>query len=284
MRRAAPTGLFLLLSAGVAAADSGVSAVGRDLAIREPQDRVVAVLSDVSIEARVSGDVIVWGGDVSFSPVGSVGGDLWVFGGRVLAPGERAPVDGRISTPGSLLSLYLAEVGKAPWDPYVRSSVFYGLRLIGLSAWLLVTLLLVYFFSSPAARAAARTQEDWSRTLLVGILGLLTLFLAAGAILSLLPPALSVPIAVFIGAIAVASKIFGMGVLFLLVGQRLLQSETPARRPAALAVGFAVLGALSLIPVLGSILWSAASVVAVGIAFLSRFGLPRFRVAVPRAA
>lgn len=282
--RLAATGLFLLLSAGVAAADSGVSAVGRDIAINEPRERVVAVLSDVSIEARVSGDVIVWGGDVSFSPAGSVGGDLWVFGGSVIAPGGRAPVEGRISTPGSLLSLYLAEVGKAPWDAYVRSSVFYGLRLIGLSAWLLVTLLLVYFFGSPAARAAARAQEDWSRTLLVGILGLLTLFLAAGVILSFLPPALSVPIAVLIAAIAVASKIFGMGVLFLLVGQRLIQSETPARRPAALAVGFAVLGALSLIPVLGSILWSAASVVAVGIALLSRFGLPRFRVAVPRAA
>jgi hypothetical protein len=72
-----------------------------------------------------------------------------------------------------------------------------------------------------------------------------------------------------------------MGALFLLVGQKLTSSFSPARRPAALAVGFAVLGALSLLPVAGAILWSAASVAAVGVAFVSRFGAPQVRVALP---
>ena len=67
--------------------------------------------------------------------------------------------------------------------------------------------------------------------------------------------------------------------LFLLLGQKLLQSVAPGKRPAALAAGLAALGAGSLLPFVGSIVWSAASVVAVGIAFLSRFGSPRYRVA-----
>jgi len=281
----AATAFLLSLAAAIAAADSGVSAVGRDIAIAEPKERVVAVLADVSISARVSGDVIVWGGDLSFSGAGSVGGDVWIFGGKVIAPqGQPVPVAGSVSTPGSLLHLYLAEVGRAPWDESARSSAFYGLRLIGLALWLLATLTLLYFFSSSFARAAARAEEDWTGSLLAGVLGVLTLFLAAAAVLSLLPPALSVPLAVLVAAVGVASKVFGMGALFLLLGQKLVKSAAPARRPAALAAGFAVLGAISLLPVAGTLLWSAASVAAVGIALLSRFGAPRFRVALPREA
>ncbi|HEY3123641.1 MAG TPA: hypothetical protein VGK70_06225, partial [Thermoanaerobaculia bacterium] len=77
---------------------------------------------------------------------------------------------------------------------------------------------------------------------------------------------------------AVAAKVFGMGALFLLLGQKLVRSVAPAKRPAALAAGLALLGAVSLLPFIGSVVWSAASVVAVGIAFLTRFGIPRYRV------
>ena len=108
---------------------------------------------------------------------------------------------------------------------------------------------------------------------------MLTIFLAAAATLTLLPSGIAVPIALLLGAAAVTAKVFGMGALFLLVGQKLLDSFSPARRPAALALGFAVLGGISLLPVAGGIVWSVASIVAVGVAFLSRFGSPRFRVA-----
>jgi hypothetical protein len=107
----------------------------------------------------------------------------------------------------------------------------------------------------------------------------LTLLLAAAAALALLPSALSVPVAIFVAALAVGAKVFGMGALFLLVGQKLTRSVAPARRPAALAAGFALVAGVSLVPMLGAFAWSAASVVAVGIALTSRFGAPRYRVA-----
>lgn len=281
--RLSAAGVLLLLAAvPTALADSGVSSVGRDLIITRPQERVVAVLADVRVEARVAGDVIVWGGDVSFGGSGSVAGNVWVFGGKLIAPeGRPLPVGGSVSTPGTLLHLYLAEMGKAPWEESARSSVFRGLRVLGLAAWLLATLTLLYLFGSPFARAAARAEEDWTGSLLAGVLGVLTLFLVAAAVLSLLPPALSVPLSVAVAAVAVIAKVFGMGALFLLLGQKLVRSVAPARRPAALAAGFAVLGAISLLPFVGTLVWSAASVVAVGIALLSRFGAPRFRVPIP---
>jgi hypothetical protein len=173
---------------------------------------------------------------------------------------------------------------RAPWDvtsPNALTPLFWGLRLLALGAWLVVAVALLYFFSSPLSRAADRAESDWAGALTAGALGVLTIFLAAAATLTLLPSALGVPIALALGAAAVAAKIFGMGALFLLVGQKILATFSPSRRPVALALGFAVLGGISLLPVAGAIVWSAASIVAVGIAFVSRFGAPRFRVALP---
>ncbi len=257
-------------------------AVARDIAISEPVGRVVAVLSNVRIDSRVSGDVIVWGGDVSFGPSGFVHGNLSVFGGDVRVPAGRImPVRGTVSTPGTLLHLYLAEMRRAPWEESSRAWTFRGLRLIALSAWLAASLTLLYVFGSPFARAAASAESDFSGTLLAGALGVLTLFLAAAAALALLPAPLSVPLAVSFGALAVTAKVFGMGALFLLTGQKLLKTVSPARRPASLVVGFAVIAGISLFPLVGAFVWSAASIVAVGITFLSRFGAPRLRVALP---
>jgi hypothetical protein len=265
---------------------SAVASVGRDLVIsRSVPGRVVAVASDVRIEAPVAGDVVVWGGAVTFGPSGFVAGNLVVFGGDIQpSPGRPLPVAGTVSTPGTLLQLYLAEMRRAPWDvssPNALSPLFWGLRLLALAAWLAIAVALLYFFGSPLSRAADRAESDWVGALTAGALGVLTLFLAAAATLTVLPSSLGVPIALVLGAAAVAAKVFGMGALFLLLGQKLLATFSPSRRPLALALGFAVLGGVSLLPVAGAIVWSAASIAAVGIAFVSRFGAPRFRVALP---
>lgn len=256
------------------------SSVGRDLVISRPvTGNVVAVFSDVTVDSRVSGNVIVWGGDVRFGPAGSVDGNLSVFGGEAAAARKGAlPVSGRVSTPGSLLRLYLEEMHRAPWESAGGGAAARGLRLMALSLWLLASLLLLWAFGSPFARAAAAAERDWAGALLAGALGVLTLFLAAAAALALLPSAVSVPIALLFAALAVAAKVFGMAALFLLVGQKVLKNVAPPRRPAALACGFGLLAAASLLPFVGGILWSAASIVAVGIAFSSRFGTPRLRV------
>jgi hypothetical protein len=273
--------LPLLLAVAPAVASPGVTTFGRNVVVATPvAGRVVAALSDVRIDTRVSGDVIVWGGDVSFGSSGEVLGNLSVFGGEVTSsPGRALPVRGAVSTPGALLRFYLSEMERAPWQTTARPATT-GLRLIVLALWLSVGLLLLYAFGSPFARAAAHAQSDWSGAMLAGIFGVLTLFLAAAAALALLPSALSVPIALSVAVLGVAAKIFGMGALFLLLGQKLTGRLAPAGRPSALAVGFSLLGAVSLVPLVGGVVWSVASVVAVGIALASRFGTPRYHVTV----
>ncbi len=273
-------GLLFLAATSTAASAPGQTAFARDFEIRQPvAGRVVAVLSNVRIAAPVAGDVVVWGGSVTFEPSGLVEGNLSVFGGGVTAPeGKPLPVRGMVSTPGTLLRVYLDETHQPPWQEGRHVLLSRGLRLIVLSAWLAVSLTLLFVFASPFARAAASAEGEWPRTLLAGALGVLTLLLASVSALALLPPPLSVPIVIVFGGVAVAAKVFGMGALFLLLGQRLLKSVAPGKRPAAVAAGLALLGAISLLPFVGPIVWSAASVVAVGIAFLSRFGAPRYRV------
>jgi hypothetical protein len=278
--------VFLVQAAVSSASPPAVASVGRDLVLLSSvPGRVVAVASNVRIGAPVAGDVVVWGGAVTFSPGGSVAGNLVVFGADIHPiPGRPLPVAGTVSTPGTLLQLYLAEMRRAPWDvssPNGLSPLFWGLRLLGLAAWLAIAVTLLYFFGSSLSRAADRAESDWAGALTAGALGVLTLFLAAAATLTMLPSSLGVPIALALGAAAVAAKIFGMGALFLLVGQKILATFSPSRRPLAVATGFAILGGISLLPVAGAIVWSAASIAAVGIAFVSRFGAPRFRVALP---
>ena len=282
----------LILTAAVSSAPVSPArrAFGRDLEVTGPvSGNVVGVLSDVRIDGPVAGNVIVWGGTTRFGPHGSVEGNLSVFGGDIVVPpGRPVPVKGSVSTPGSLLRLYLQEMHRAPWagaaatgSASASAATVRGIRLVALSVWLFGSLVLLYVFGSPFARAAARAEEDWTGSLLAGALGVLTLFLAATAALALLPAALSLPVALALAAVAVAAKIFGMAALFLLLGQKILKNVSPARRPTALAAGFAALAAVSLLPVLGPLVWSAASVVAVGVAFLSRFGSPRLKVAIP---
>jgi hypothetical protein len=274
------TGLLFLAAAAGAPTQTTFA---RDIDVRQPvTGRIVAALSDVRIASRVSGDVVVWGGSVTFLPSGSVGGNLSVFGGRVIAPpGQSLPVAGLVSTPGTLLRVYLDEMHRAPWQEGDRVLLTRALRLIALSVWLAVSLALLFCFATPFSRAAAFADGDWTRTLMAGALGVLTLLLATVSALALLPGLVSVPLAILVGALAVSAKIFGMGALFLLLGQKIVKSVAPAKRPAALAVGLGVLGIISLVPFVGPIVWSAASVVAVGIAFLSRFGTPRYKVAIP---
>jgi len=272
--------VLLSLAAAVSTApapSSSLTTLGRNLVITAPvSGRVLAALADVRIEARVSGDVVVWGGDVSFGPGGSVGGNLSVFGGTLRSEGA-PPVEGVVSTPGSLLRLYLSEMRRAPGE-LPGSGAVWGLRLLSLAAWLGVTLVLLYVLGSEIPRAAARAEDEMPASLLAGLLSVLTLFLAASAVLALLPSSLSVPIVLLVAAVAVAAKVFGMAALFLLLGQKLSGTVAARRRPSALAAGFALLAAVSLVPLVGPLLWSAVSVLAVGVAFLTRFGSPRYRV------
>jgi hypothetical protein len=281
VRGLAAAALLVALSSAASAAD--VTSVRRTVVVSLPvSGRVTSVGGDVVVRAPVSGDVVVWGGDVHLDPGAAVGGDVVDFGGTV--EGSRACVRGRILTPGSLSAIYLSEARRAPWQASgIGWATFAGLRLFVLALWTLAASLLLRFSSPAVSRAAAAFEEAPGVAAASGIVGVVFLFLSAVAALTALPGAVRVPAAALIVAAACALKIFGMTALFVFVGQRLTGWNRAASRPASLALGLLLCGAVSLVPVAGPLVWSAASVLAIGAALATRFGSPRFRVAVPWA-
>jgi hypothetical protein len=278
VRRLAAAAAFL--AASTAATAGNVSSVRRTIVVSTPvSGRVTSIGGDVLVRSRVSGDVVVWGGDVRLEPGAAVGGDVVDFGGTVAGPASA--VRGRILTPGSLTAIYLSEARRAPWQASeIGWAAFAGLRLFVLALWTLTASLVLRFWSSPVSRAATAFEEGPGLAAASGIVGVVFLFLTAIAALTALPSAVRVPAAALIVATAFALKIFGMTALFVFVGQRLTGWHRAASRPAALAIGLLVCGAVSLVPVAGPVVWSAASVLAIGAAVSTRFGSPRFRVSV----
>ena len=272
--------LAVVLSAAAAGGESLVT-VGKPLAVIAPvQGRVVSVAGEVDLRAPVTGDVVAWGGEVRIDPGAAIGGNLIAFGAEV--SGDRGAVAGRIVTPGSLASLYLAEAERGPFRsvPAAASAAAAGLRLLALAIWAVLSSVVLRLWAGPVARTAVCFEENPAAAATSGIVGLVFLLLSAVTAFSAFPAALRVPGAVVILAVAAALKIFGMTALFLFLGQRIARRFSPRQRPAALALGLLAAGLVSLVPVAGPVLWSAASIVAIGAAVYTRFGAPRFRIAV----
>ena len=275
--RAAVAAFALFGTAAVRGED--VTSVRRTVVVSTPlRGNVASLGGDVIVRAPISGNVVVWGGDVRLEPGAEVSGDVVDFGGAV---GGEGRVRGRILTPGSLSALYLSETRHLPWSPHaVPWRTFAGLRLFALALWTLVSSIVLRFGSGAVARSAAVFEESPGTAAASGIVGTIFLLLAGVASFTALPGGLRVAAAALILAAALALKVFGMTALFVFVGERLTGWSRAASRPAALAIGLAACGALSLVPVAGPVLWSAASVFAVGVAVYTRFGSPKYRIAI----
>lgn len=269
---------WLLGWASLAAAQS-ITSVRKTLQILRPvPGRVVVAGGEVFVRERISGDLVSWGADVHLEPGGEILGNLIVFGARV--DGAATRVRGRVLTPGSLASLYLSEIEETPWRGVSMKgwAVRSGLRLLVLALWLAAGCLVLRFASSASARAAQCFELHPGFAAISGLLAIVILLVAGVTAMTALPEAMRVPAAASILGAAFVLKLFGMTSFFLFLGERIRGDYTPARRPASLALGLAVSGAVGLIPVAGPLLWSAVSILAVGVAAFTRLGLPRFRV------
>jgi hypothetical protein len=273
---------FLAVLCGAASlhAESLVT-VGKPLTVVAPvEGRVVSVAGNVELRAPVRGDVVAWGGTVSIAPGGAVGGNVIAFGAEV--HGSREAVAGRILTPGSLASLYLSEARRGPLHPISGRElpVLAGLRLLVLAIWAALSAIVLRLWGGRVARAALCFEENPAAAAMSGLAGVLFLFFLGVTAFSAFPAPLRSPSALVILGFAAALKVFGMTSFFLFLGQRFGRWASPRRRPAALVLGLLASGAISLVPFAGPILWSAISVVSVGAAVFTRFGAPRFRIAV----
>jgi hypothetical protein len=180
-------------------------------------------------------------------------------------------VGGRLRTIGGLEAAALTELETSPVSAAAveRWPFLLSLRLSLLLAWLVVTLVLL--FVRPRALAVA-AEGIAGRAAFLGALGATAVLTGAflGALaLSVLPSRLALAGGGLVIALLAAAKVWGLAVLFLALGRR-LNARVPRGSalfgdPAAAAVGLLALGAASLVPVVGPILWVAASLVGIGV-------------------
>lgn len=235
---------------------------------------LVAVGGSVRVAGRVEKDVIAFGGDVLVEAGARVGGDLLAVGGVVRTPaGTTRAVGGRVLTVGQLEAAFAAELQTSPLAARPASGLLFAFRLVLLFLWLVIGLLLVRFVPRPVSAAVGSLPGRLGTMAALGTAGVLSSFLVSAFLLLVLPAMAGLAVTALLLAILGTAKAFGLAVVFVAVGRRLAQGATRGSPlfgdPAALALGLALLGLLSLVPVAGPVVWAVASLLGIGAALVA---------------
>lgn len=278
--------VLLLAAAGPAAAepsvvapgetrDGDLVAFGREAVVRGAvRGTVVAVFGDVRVAGRIGKDVIALGGDVVLEAGAEVAGDLLAVGGAVKAPGGARPaVSGRVLTVGELEAAFAAELQTSPLASRRATGLLLAFRLLLLLLWLGLGLLLLRVLPRPVASAAGLVPGRLATVAAIGAAAVLSAMLLSAFLLLVLPATAGLVLAGLLVALLGLAKAFGLAVVFVAAGRRLTRG---ARRgsaffgdPAALSVGLALLGLVSLVPVAGPLVWAVASLLGIGAALVA---------------
>jgi hypothetical protein len=160
-----------------------------------------------------------------------------------------------------------------------------AMKLAAEIALLILWLLAAVIITSTSAREVRATSSELRASPLhvvtLGLVALTTLVLAALVFSFLVPFVVGIPLLFLLGVLAIVLKVFGMIGVFHAVGTAVagarsrdeLERRTLVRGDLAMVVlGLLILGAIRLIPVVGDLVWMAASVFGVGVALATGFG------------
>jgi hypothetical protein len=279
---AAIVALALLFGLDVVDASAGVRETATATNASTHGDDVYFFGRDAKIETPVRGNVQVYAGNAVVDNV--VGGDLVVFGGNITvrAPGR---VEGNVIYAGGTISggervgghVYPLTTLQGTAAVLSRSAVIASLLLVWLVAAVVLTLLggREIRFSSLEVRASAL------HSLILGLVGFTSFVITAVVFSFLVPYVVGIPLLAFLALFAILTKVYGMISVFHAVGSLLAaprsREQLVSRRwlhgdLAMVVLGVLVLGAIRLIPVVGTITWSVASIFGIGVALSTRFG------------
>jgi hypothetical protein len=240
---------------------------GHDVVIAQPVNGDVQVYGGAAtVRDVIHGDLIVFGKGVAFQDRGRVTGNVIFAGGRV--DGAEGRVGGHVYSPTTFEGATAA---------ITRSAVIVSLLLVWLIAAVIITL------ASPR-EIRLSSIEIRSSPLHCFTLGLvaLTSFVITTIVFSyLIPYLIGIPLLVALGVFAILTKIYGTVAVFHAVGTLVAGSRTRdqlARRRwlrgdlAMVVVGVLILGAIRMIPIVGTVVWGCASIFGIGVALATKFG------------
>lgn len=216
---------------------------------------VVGLAADVTVAAKVEGDVVALAGDVVLVPGAWITGDVVALGGRVLGEGQ---IDGRA-------------VALAGWGVHGSFSstswgTGWGLRLMWLGVWVVAANVLLLVAPRTVRRSGEVLGRSPVRTLLMGcaaLAGCLALLVVG---LALSSTVLGVPLFVAAMLVLVAVKWLGVVGAAWRLGRWLAPRLPLVLRPEIprTVVSQLLLCLASQLPILGPLAWTTVNVMAIG--------------------
>jgi hypothetical protein len=252
---------LVMVVGSVGAAAPPRTTVFNDIVVNEAVDGdVVAFEADVHLGplARVTGDVIVVSGNLRLDAQARVGRHvLAIFGDVHADPGS--VVEGRILAFSSLSSVVLSPGEGVPLQ------VNLAVRLVTSGGWLLVTTALAFGLATRLRYGVWVLPRLGIKVLVLGVAAGITFFAAVVAVLGL-GPTLGVPLAAGLTVIFFALRAVGLTVIGGYLGGVIMGRLYPRPLPLTLEVfvGVLLLLVLRFFPVIGGVLWSVASIAALG--------------------
>ncbi|MFQ5877100.1 MAG: hypothetical protein ACE5JH_05345 [Acidobacteriota bacterium] len=257
--------------------------------VHVPEDVVhrgelVAILGDVRIDGSVTGEVVVILGSLHIS--GTVESDVVSILSRTTLT-DTAVVEGELvnigwdldRARGSRVDGEMVNVDFMSLIPFSGKGggisgllrVIFLLKLAALAFLFFVVLLVAALMPRRVSLIAAALPLRWGWAILAGILAW-SAFTVSCCLLAI--TLIGIPLAMALGLAMVVTKWLGLAAILFLLGQTLGRNVLKRDLPHLSCVlgGFVVYALLSLVPVFGGIFKLALSVLAVGLAIVSRFG------------
>ena len=245
---------------------------------------LVSVMGHVRIDGEVTGSVVVVFGDVEVS--GHVGEDLVsVMSRSHLA--ETAKVDGQFVnvgwTPlrdhGSSIAGEVVNVNFMNLVPFaghgggIRGLIRFLLiwHLIKLTFLFIVLLVITALLPRRLEAMAAAFPTRWGWSFLVGLLTYAGVLVGA---IFLAVTIIGIPLALMLWFVAKLLKWVGLAAIFYLMGQSMGRNMFKRELPhmASVLAGFVLFAVMSLVPLLGWLFGMVLSILALGLALVTRFG------------
>jgi len=257
-----------------------VFGMGRNVIVRgRVKHGVMAFGGDVFVEGkgRVEGDVGVIGGTITQHEDSYIGGDVLVIGGAYhhgkVAPG-RDPETKTIMFAG--YEEELRELGRNPaslLEPRWTVASF-GLRVLSILFWFIISLGLTAATPGAISRAATRIQLTSLRVAVIGLLAAFVLVFGVPVALHVLPPVLGL----FVGTLSIllllVAYLFGRVAIHAATGrwlQRLLLREEQRSESIALLFGATFWAIVLSLPYLWAFAVGALVVTSLGLALTVRY-------------
>jgi cytoskeletal protein CcmA (bactofilin family) len=259
---------------------------------------VSTVSGDIAVLGNVNGNVSATSGTITV--LGAVNGEAKTVSGNLRVGGKitgaTSAIGGKIETaPGAQLlgpsnssihgnwdinlgntsGSFKLEPGSYPSIYAFWLSPFMLLWRSGLLIfWVAMSCAMAALFQPAILRAKAELQRAPAQSAALGFLWTILFWVLLVAFIFLSLMLIGVPLLIVLVAFDIALGVFGMTLVFAVVGERLAHrlNHPNVSIYAAVFVGACFLGLLRLIPIVGSLIWFAAGLFGVGATLSTRFG------------